>query len=105
MVTWQGRKPSKSKKARRVSFEIRQNIPFEKKEIVTRTEISRKPNGRVVTKSTKLAVPVAPSRPPKPLDPSLAPPPDQDDAPTPSKQKRKGPSRSAAVNFPLFHFR
>ena len=102
MVVSQGRKTTKSKKtASRVSVEIRRNIPFKKEDFVTRTDISRKANGRVVTKSTKVVVPIAP---PKPLDPPLAPPPDQDDAPAPSKKKRKGPSRSATVSFPLFHF-
>ena len=103
MVVSRGPKTTKPKKTTsRVSVEVRQNIPFKKKEVVTRTDISRKANGRVVTKSTKVVVPVAPSRPQKPLDPSLAPPPDQDDAPAPSKKKkRKGPSRSATVSFPF----
>jgi hypothetical protein len=101
MVVSQERKNTKSNKApRRVSVGIRKNIPSKKGEVVTRTEVSRKHKNRVVTKSTKLVVPMVPPGPPKPPDPLLLPPPDQD-APTPSKPRRKGPSRSAAVSLPL----
>lgn len=105
MVVSQDRKKAKSKKAaRRVSAGVRQNIPFKTGEVVTRTEVSRKVKNRVVTKSTKVVVPIVASGPPKPPDPPPLPPSDQDDS-TPSKKKqkkpRKGPSRSAAVSFPL----
>lgn len=100
MVVTQERKNAKSKKAaRRVSSGIRHNIPFKKSEVVTRTEVSRKVKNRIVTKFTKVVVPIVPSGPSKPPDPSLVPPSDQD-APTPSKQPRKGPSRSASARPP-----
>ena len=97
----QGRKlnTAKSKKAaRRVSVAIRQGIPFNKGEVVTCTEVSRKVKNHLLTKSTKVLVAVAPSGP---LDPAPPSPSDQDAPPTSSKLARKGPSRSAAVS-PLF---
>src|ERR1700753_965037 len=104
MVVTQECKPKPKKVARRVSVGIRQNIPFKKTEVVTRTIVSRKLKNRVVTKSTKVVVPIAPSFPSGPSDSSHLPPSNQDTPPTPSKQARKGPSRSAAVNLPPLPF-
>ena len=98
MVVTQGRKSSKSKKAvRRASGGSCQNIPFKKREVVTRTEISQKVNNRVFTKSIKVVVPLVSSGP-STLPVAPPPPPSDQDAPTPSKPPRKGPSRSAAVS-------
>jgi hypothetical protein len=83
------------KAAPQVSVGIRKNIPFNKEEVVMRTEVARKVGNRVLTKSTKVVVPVAPSAP---LN-LPSPPPDHDAPPTPAEQARKGPSRSAAVCF------
>ena len=87
MVVSQGHKTTKSKKtASRVSVEIRQNIPFKKEDVVTRTDISRKANGHVMTKSTKVVVPIAP---PKPLDPPLVPPLTRTMLPLPRRRSEK----------------
>ena len=94
---------NKSRKvARRVSVGIRENIPFNKKEVVTRIEVVRKVRTRVLTRSTKVVVPVTPSAPLH-LYPSLPSESNHDTPPTPAKQAHKGPSRSAAVRpHPLF---
>lgn len=81
----------------RVYAEIRKNIPFNKDEVVTRTQVARKVRKRVLTKSTKVVVPIAPSAPPSPPDPLSL---NHDDPQTPGKQARKGPSRSVAVRSP-----
>ena len=88
------------KAGRRV--EVRTNIPFNKNEVVTRTQIARKLKNRVVTKSTKVVVPIVPSTPSGQADP---PPSNQDDPQMSHKEMRKGPSRSAAVRYilPLFY--
>ena len=102
MVTTQGRKlkkPVKSKKSGR-RVRIRQNIPFDESEHVTRTEISRKIKNRIVTKSTRVFVSATLSGPSNLPDPSLPPPSDVENPPSvTSKATRKGPSRSAAVRF------
>ena len=95
MVSTQKKKASKSKKApRRVFFIIRHGIPYNEDEVVTRVKVLRKSKGRVITKSTKVVVPIVPSAPP-----NLPPPPpsEHDTPPTTPKQARKGPSRSVAV--------
>jgi len=95
MVSPRKRKPNKPAGSRKaaVAVQIRQNIPFNKKEIVTRTQISRKVNNRVLTKSTSVKVPIVPPSP-VPLDPL---PSDHNDPQPVDKKTRKGPSRSAAV--------
>ena len=95
-TTTQRRKVSASKSKKAVHRVSVGRIPFNKGEIITRTEVSRKVKNRLLTKSTKVVVPVAPSNP---LDPSPLLPSDQDAPPTPSKPTRKGPSRSAAVRL------
>ena len=98
MVVSQERKKSKPKKApRRVSGGVHLNIPFKKSAVVTHTEVAQKVKGRVLTKLTKIVVPIAPSGPSNPPDP--LPTPSDQDAPAPSKQPCKGPSRSAAVSL------
>ena len=108
MVATQGHKlgkPTKSKKlGRQVSGGIRHNIPFDKRELVTRVEVSRKVGSRVLTKSTKVIVPAAPSGPSNPQDSSPLPPSDENTPSVPSKKARKGPSRSATVSFPPSQF-
>ena len=98
MVSSGKRKPSKPAKSRKagstVTVQIRENIPFNKRAVVTRTEVARKVKKRVVTKSTNVVVPKAPSAPLEPLDSS---PPDQDNSQGSNKSTRKGPSRSVAV--------
>lgn len=98
MVSSQKRKPDKPARTRKpgrlVSVEIRKNIPFNKNEVVTRTQVARKVKKCVVTKSTKVVVPMAPSAPSKLPDPS---PSNHDDPQQPIRGTRKGPSRSVAV--------
>jgi hypothetical protein len=102
VVTQEGKlKSVRSKKAtRRVSGAIRNNIPFNKAEVITHTQVARRLKKRVLTKSTKVVVPVVPSGASKLLDSSPPSLPDQDIPSIPSKRTRKGPSRSAAVCFP-----
>ena len=102
MVTSGTRKPNKAAGSRKtrcnVSTQIRKNIPFDKRAVVTRTQVACKVKNRVVTKSTKVVVPVTPSAPPEP-DPLLHV--DIGNTQTPDKPKRKGPSRSVAVCCPF----
>ena len=95
------RKPDKSAGfGRRVSVDIRKNIPFNTNEVVTRTQVARKVKKRVLTKSTKVVVPIVPSTPSSLPDlPSL----DHSNPQTPNKPTRKGPSRSVAVRTPLLY--
>jgi len=66
-----------------------------------RIEVAGKVKARVLTKSTKVVVPITPSAP---SDFHPPPPSDHDTLPTAAKQERKGPSRSAAVRpHPLFY--
>jgi hypothetical protein len=87
------------KTTRRASGGIRQNIPFNIAEVITRTEVARKVKNRVLTKSTKVVIPVVPSSQFEPPDFSPPSPPDQEVPTIPSKQTRKGPSRSVAVHL------
>ena len=109
MVSAQKRKSSKSsgsKKASQVSIRIRENIPFNKREVVTHTQVARKVGQCVITKSTKVVVPITPSKPsnlhpplPSERDPSEC------DNPLPTtRQACKGPSHLVAVHLSLpFH--
>jgi len=95
MVSPHKRKPSKPAGSRKavVAVQIRQNIPFNKKEVVTRTQVTRKVKNRVLTKSTTVKVPIVPRAPVQSdLSPS-----DHNDLQTVNEKMRKGPSRSAAV--------
>ena len=98
MVSTQKRKPVKSSKgkARRVAVQIRTHIPFNKNEVVTHTKVARKVNKRIVTQSKNVIVPIPPSAPSEQLDPSSS---TRDASPKPTKQARKGPSRSTAVTI------
>lgn len=95
MVSSQARVPGKSRKTKgQVSVTIRGGIPFHKKERVIRTQVVGKAGKHIVTKSTKVVVPVVHSEPLEPLD-AL---PDYPDLQEPPKLKKKGPSRSVAVS-------
>ena len=106
MVSPRKRKPTKPagssrRAARQVSVQIRTNIPFDEKELVTRTQVTRSANNRIRVAATQIKVPIIPSTKSNPSDSS---PPDHNDPHTSdqpadpqTKQSRKGPSRSAAV--------
>jgi len=98
MVSAKGRK--RGKPAKNAFAGIRQGIPFDQEELVTRHQVAGKLKNRVLTKSTKVVVPLPPSIPSEPSGPHLQPPSDQDPPPIPSTRTRKGPSRSASVSMP-----
>ena len=95
----QARKPRKKAAARRVSSGGLSNIPFRKKEIVACTTFHKKVGDRILTKTTKIRVPLAtpvatsttsvataPSEPSDPLPP-----------PTDQKKTRKTPKITSKV--------
>ena len=96
--------PPKSKR-KRVHAQIRTDVPQEDA-IVTRVEVTRGLHHQILTKSTKVSIPTAPTVPSQHQSPetqdTLPFTVDDDPAPTP-KKARKGPSRSVAVrsSFPL----
>ena len=89
-------------KRKRVHVQIRTDVPQEDA-VVTRVEVTRGHSHQILTKSTKVSIPVAPTAASHHLFPQ-APDPDTllptlDDDPAPSAKKaRKGPSRSVAVS-------
>lgn len=96
MVPGQKRKPNKPTKTKKAVFHrVREGIPFNKEEVVTRIEIIRKVKGRVFTKSTKVIVPIVKSVSSSPQPP--LPPSEHNAPPTSTKEEHKGPSRSALV--------
>ena len=101
MASSKGRK--RGKVSMTVSAGIRQGIPFNKKELVIRTQVAGKLKNRVLTKSTKVVVPLLASATSQPSDPHLQLPSDPDPPPIAAKQARKGPSRSASVSVPATH--
>jgi len=92
------RKPAGSRKTG-VAVQIRQNIPYNKKEVVTRTQVTRKVKNRVLTKSTTVKVPIVP--PPLVLPDLFSS--DHNDPQTVDEQARRGPSRSASVRPHFLH--
>ena len=108
MVSPHKRRPKKPtgpsrKSGGRVAVQIRKNIPYNEKEVVTRTQVTQKVKNRVVVKSTKVKIPIIPpttSTLPDPSssdqgDPQMS---EMDTNPQSSdKQTRKGQSRSAAA--------
>ena len=105
MVSPNKRKPSKPARPRKsgqtTSVQIWTNIPFNKTAVVTRTQVTRKTNKRVVTKSTNVIIPITTFALPQPSD---TPPPDQNEPQTFNQQTHKGPSRSVAVRSPFSLF-
>lgn len=90
-------------KRKRVHAQIRVDVPQEDA-VVTRVEVTRGHNHQILTKSTKVSIPVAAtaaSHHQFPEAPDLDTlPPTLDDDPAPSAKKaRKGPSRSVAVCY------
>ena len=94
--------PPKGKR-KRGHGEFRINIPSKRDAVVTRVEVTRNNNQRILTKSTKVSIPVTTD--PSSLHPSPetleSSPPVLDDTSPNTKKARKGPSRSVAVrHFP-----
>lgn len=85
---------------KRAHAQIRIDIPRQDA-IVTRVEVTRGVNQQILTKSTKVSVPVVDA--PAEHDASQVPEtslPSPDDGPAPAAKKaRKGPSRSVAVCY------
>ena len=96
---------SSKTKRKRTQVQLRTEAHPQQDAVVTCLEVTRANNQQILTKLTKVSVPVIKdaSQPPPPQMPDLSAPTPQDDDSAPvSKKARKGPSHSVAVSLPPF---